>query len=326
MHGQQPRRKPLRFKPGTAEPVDDEPSVLYDDIGADALTKKLDGLAEVRMPGEAEEPILAASVRAVMLEWMTEIRAKEELAAAKVPARHTALLFGLPGCGKTTLAHHLAARLGMPLVIAEMGAIASSYMNGTGNNLHKLFEIVRAHEEPVVMLLDEIDGVGGKRLDSGQTADRSINHAINVLLTQIEKFDGLLLAATNREDSLDPALWRRFAMQISVDLPGPDEAFAILKRYSLPFDFSEDLIEALVKLTRGAAPSLLRQLMEGIKRSLILGSRLKRPIDDPVAVIGAIIKSVAPHPDYEAPPLWAKPDHIKHLKGMPWPPTMGAKP
>jgi hypothetical protein len=322
MHGL-PRRKPLRFKPGTAEPIEDDD--LGSEIAAEQLVEKLGGLAEVRMPGEAEEPILAPSVRAVMLEWMTEIRAKDELAAAKVPARHTALLYGLPGCGKTTLAHHLAARLGMPLVVAEMGAIASEFMNKTGNNLFALFEIVRAHDEPVVMFLDEIDGVGATRLNTGQTAERSVNHAINILLTQIEKFDGLLLAATNRQDALDPALWRRFAMQISVDLPGPDEAFAILKRYSLPFDFSEDLIEALVKLTRGAAPSLLRQLMEGIKRSLILGPRLKRPTDDPVALIGAIIKSVAPHPDYEPPPLWAKPDHIKHLKGMPWPPTMGAK-
>jgi hypothetical protein len=110
-------------------------------------------------------------------------------------------------------------------------------------------------------------------------------------------------------------------MQISIDLPGPDEAFAILKRYSLPFQFDDAVIDALVKLTKGAPPSLLRQMMEGIKRSLILGPRLKRATDDPAALIAAVAAGVAPHPDYNPPPpLWRDKNFAQHLTRLPWPP------
>jgi SpoVK/Ycf46/Vps4 family AAA+-type ATPase len=320
MHGT-PRRR-LKFKPGTAE-LADEPDVIGNEIAADSLAQALGSFAEIRMPSEAEEPILAPRVRAVMLEWMTEIRAKEELAKAKVPLRHTALFFGPPGTGKTTLAHHLAARLGMPLVIAEAAAIETKWMGETAGNLLKFFDAIRRHEEPVVVLLDEIDALGGKRVEADRASGVDVNRTLTTLLAQVEKFDGLLIAATNRQDALDPALWRRFGMQISVDLPGQEEAFAILKRYSLPFQFHDDVLDMLTALTSGAPPSLLRQLMEGIKRSLILGPRLKRPIDDAIKLVEMVASSIAPHPDYDpAPPLWSKRGNVKHLAGLPWPPVM----
>jgi SpoVK/Ycf46/Vps4 family AAA+-type ATPase len=302
-----------KFKPGTAE--------LEEEVSRETLAEKLGNLAEVRMPTEAEEPILGPRVRSALLEWMTEIRAKEDLRAVGVKPRTTALLYGLPGCGKTTMAHHVAARLGMPLVIMEAAAVVEKWVGATSGNVLRFFTTIRQHEDPVVVLLDEIDSIGSRRVDADRAAGIDANQTINSLLTQIEKFDGLLLAATNRHDTLDPALWRRFGLQMSVDLPGEDEAFAILKRYSLPFDFHDDVIDTLVALTRGAAPSLLRQLMEGIKRSIVLGPRLKREIDDPVALVATVAASVAPHPDYDPPPpLWADPRRAQHLAGKPWPP------
>jgi AAA+ superfamily predicted ATPase len=60
-----------------------------------------------------------------------------------------------------------------------------------------------------------------------------------VLLRRIEFYRGIGLAATNTKDALDPAMWRRFGLQISVDLPGENERFAILRKYALPFDFDD---------------------------------------------------------------------------------------
>ena len=75
-----------------------------------------------------------------------------------------------------------------------------------------------------------------------------------MLLRRIERFDGIALAATNRQDFLDSALWRRFDMQISVDLPGADERFAIIRRYAAPYEPSDDDVDLLVDLTTGASP------------------------------------------------------------------------
>jgi len=113
------------------------------------------------------------------------------------------------------------------------------------------------------------------------------------------------LAATNRQDFLDPALWRRFDMQISIDLPSADERFAIIKRYAAPFDPPDEDVDILVGLTSGASPALLRALMEGVKRTLIVGPKTGREVNDAAVVFATVVADVAPAPEYEPPPLWA---------------------
>jgi SpoVK/Ycf46/Vps4 family AAA+-type ATPase len=143
-----------------------------------------------------------------------------------------------------------------------------------------------------------------------------------VLLTKIEAFDGMLIAASNRQDDIDPALWRRFGLHIDVALPGNDERFAILKRYGEPYQIEDKIVDLLAAMTRGAPPSLLRQVMEGLKRALVLGSRLNLPIDDLPALVRHVVKGLAPHASYEKPPLWNTPAVADRLKGLAWPPTL----
>lgn len=195
----------------------------------------LEKFADVLMPQEAEEPILAPGPRAALFEWMTEIHLAGELAAAGLKPRRTALLYGPPGCGKTTWAHHFAARLGLPLACVRSESLIHSYLGSTGQNIGQLFDAMSKTEGRVVIFFDEVDALGARRMnDQGASVERA--NSLNVLLRRIERFDGIALAATNRHDFLDSALWRRFDMQISVDLPTEDERFAIIKRYAAPFE------------------------------------------------------------------------------------------
>lgn len=304
------------------QPDDNSPEA----VGA-RIAKELGSLVDIRLPEACEEPILAESVRRAVIEWMAEINMASELKAVGLVPRYTSLLFGPPGCGKTTLAHHFAARLGMPLVIARGELIVDKWLGSTGQNIGRLFNGLRKEEGKVVAFFDEMDSVATTRGSGQSSAGKEQNAIVAALLTNIEAFQGIFFAATNRQDSLDPAIWRRFGMQLEVALPGFDERFAILKRYGMPFEFDDDFLDEMALQTDTAAPSLLRQVMEGIKRTLVIGPRLKRAVDDPVVMLKAILAHTKPHPDYSTPPLWASTKAIGEFakfKGAAWPPARAA--
>lgn len=272
---------------------------------------------------EAEQPILAAPVRAAIYEWLIEIRARDELAAAKCSPRRSALLYGPPGTGKTTLAHHLAARLGVPLIAVRSEALVDKYLGSTGRNIADLFANLDLIGDRAVVLFDEIDALGSKRQDTGSSAGKEQNAFLTTLLTRVEGFAGFMLAATNRKDSIDSALWRRFGMQIDVALPAYAERYAICARYIDPFAFEESALAMIAEAAEGASPSLLRQLMEGVKRALILAPRLKRDASNSAAVLWQVVRQVAPPPEFEPPPLWSMDEtrFAKALGAMAWPPV-----
>lgn len=290
--------------------------------GADDAWGVIENYSEILRPKDADEPILGGSVRGAIFEWLTEIRSREELEAMKIKPRYSALLYGPPGCGKTTLAHHLAARLDLPLICVGAEHLVSSFLGATGQNIAKVFQALEHLADKSIVLFDEIDSIGAKRSGEQSGANTERNSFLTVLLTRMEAFQGIFMAATNRDDTLDPALWRRFGMQIDVALPGDDERYAILARYLDPYEINEPSLALLTDVTQGASPSLLRQLMEGIKRAIVLGPKLKRDIEKPVPVIKQVIASIAPPPGMPAPHLWRVKTAINELKDLQWPPTL----
>ncbi|MBM3266669.1 MAG: AAA family ATPase [Candidatus Sericytochromatia bacterium] len=130
-----------------------------------------------------------------------------------------AVLFtGGPGTGKTLTAEAIAAELGRGLLLTSMSVVLSKFVGDTEKHLESLFE--RAQAEGAVLFVDEADSLLAER-GSGR-ASRHDDSAVNVLLTQMEHFDGLLILATNRPEVLDHALGRRLAY--SVRFPFPDAA------------------------------------------------------------------------------------------------------
>jgi SpoVK/Ycf46/Vps4 family AAA+-type ATPase len=271
------------------------------------LAGELGNLAEVRAPDSCDPPILAPAVRSWLFGWLTEIHAAEDLATVGLKPRKTAVLHGPPGCGKTTLAHHLAARLCIPMVIVGPETLISSAHGASEGNVAQLFRVLDRSEVPCLLFMDELEAMGAKRIgtDSGGGAARANDNTLTVLLRKVEEFRGYLIGATNRPEDLDPALWRRFHMQREISLPGDDERFAILARYGGPFVWPEAVLDELVDVTDGASPALLRGLMEGVKRAAVLAPRLNRPIGTFASVVAAVTASVQPPPGAEPPLLWA---------------------
>lgn len=274
-----------------------------DDVQALMAVPEIRRFAQIFRPKDSEPPILSPAVRESVRQWMIEVGAEADLAAVGLKPRRTALLSGPPGCGKTTLAHHIAARLGLPLVLIDMGALIGQYAGETGKNLHALFSAVEQQADRMVLLLDEFDAIAEKRGGGGKSADREKNAIVIHLLQYIDRFPGMLIAATNRADSIDPAIWRRFGMHLEIAEPDDECRFAILARYLAPMAMADEALDVLVEVTAGASPALLRQLMEGIKRDLVLAPRLGRTTTAG-EVLGRVLASVQPHADATIPPLW----------------------
>jgi ATP-dependent 26S proteasome regulatory subunit len=285
------------------------------------LERDFGGNGQIVMPGEAQAPILTSPVRGALHQWLFEMNAIEELSAVGLKPRSRCLLSGPPGCGKTTLAHHIAARLGIPMLVVQSHEIISKWLGATGENVGKLFRNARRARTGLALFFDEFDALAKKRDDlGGQGADNERANTTIALLQEFDRYDGLLFAATNVTGSIDPAIWRRFQMQIEIGFPGPAERFAIIKMYVAPFKVPDETIEALATALDGASPALIREACESAKRSLVLGPRMSLSTDLP-AIMDRFASSSSAAEGMPVPRLWSDPrGSLNRLRNVPWPP------
>lgn len=281
------------------------------------MNKNAESFGRVVYPDEASEPILSPGTRSAILNWLEEIWAEDELEAVGIEPRRKAIFYGQPGGGKTTLAHHLAARLGLPMLIVDSDRIISKYVGDTEKNIGNLFRAAAA-SGPYVLFLDELDTIGGKRIDASQAAGLAHNAGVNVLLQYLERHKGLLIAATNRTDALDTALWRRFQLQIELGEPGQEERERIIERYLSPYTVDPASVTSLARDLGGASPALIREFCEGMKRQMIIGPKVGLKMEW-VAVLNRLVSAIAPHPELTQPVLWADPSRARVSREFIWP-------
>ena len=170
--------------------------------------------------------------------------AKYKEIGAKMPKG--ALLVGPPGTGKTLLAKAVAGEAGVPFFSISGSEFVEMFVGRGAAKVRDLFKQAR-EKAPCIVFIDEIDTIGKKRDGAGMNGNDEREQTLNQLLAEMDGFDGskgvVLLAATNRPDSLDPALTRpgRFDRRIPVELPDLAGREAILKLHAKDIKCSNNI-------------------------------------------------------------------------------------
>jgi len=133
----------------------------------------------------------------------------------------TALFAGDPGTGKTLAAEVIAAEIGLDLMVVDLSLLVSKWIGETEKNLDAVFtEAGRSH---CVLFFDEADTLYGRRGEISRGADRYANLEVGYLLQRLDRYEGLVVLATNLRDQLDEAFTRRFQHLVHFPNPGPAE-------------------------------------------------------------------------------------------------------
>jgi 26S proteasome regulatory subunit T4 len=167
------------------------------------------------------------------------------------------LLYGPPGTGKTLLARALANNIEASFLKVVASAIVDKYIGESARIIREMFGYAREHE-PCVIFMDEVDAIGGRRFSQGTSADREIQRTLMELLNQLDGFEDLgkvkMVMATNRPDTLDPALLRPGRLDRKIEIPLPNEAsrIGIIKIHAAKIaKLGEIDYHSVVKLTDG---------------------------------------------------------------------------
>jgi SpoVK/Ycf46/Vps4 family AAA+-type ATPase len=207
---------------------------------------------------------------ATVEEFLRYVRCADKLLAHGVGISPSLLIYGPPGCGKTELARNISAQLSLPLLTARTDSLISSYLGSTAKNLRSLFEHSMAR--PCVLFLDEFDAVGKLRDDRYELGE--LKRVVVSLLQNIDAMDNktVLIAATNHEHLLDPAIWRRFGYKIRLDYPDKKIREKIFLKYLNKFSKTTD-IKTVISASKDLSGSDIKQLCEKAIREAVLEGR-----------------------------------------------------
>ena len=177
------------------------------------------------------------------------------------------LLVGPPGTGKTLLAKAVAGEAGVPFFSISGSEFVEMFVGMGANKVRDLFK--QANEKaPCIVFIDEIDTIGKKRDGSGMGGNDEREQTLNQLLTEMDGFEGskgvVILAATNRPETLDPALLRpgRFDRRVPVELPDLRGREAILKVHAAKVKLGEDVdFNAVARAASGASGAELANMV-----------------------------------------------------------------
>jgi len=182
------------------------------------------------------------------------------------------LIYGPPGTGKSRLARHIARELGLDLYIARLDGLISSFLGSTSKNIRALFDF--AAKTPCVLFLDEFDAIAKLRGDTQELGE--LKRVVNSFIQNLDTLgpQSIVLAATNHEELLDSAVWRRFGYRLQLGFPTPDLRRQMWGHFLSPLTFGERDVDLLVDLSEGFSGSDIHEVCRRLHRRRLTAQRV----------------------------------------------------
>jgi hypothetical protein len=223
-------------------------------------------LAQIIFPHQIAEsgPLfsdhVSYAVRGLLDEW-THL---EAFKAIDVHPAKTCLIYGAPGTGKTRLAMWMAKQLDLPVVVARLDSLVSSFLGTSSRNIGSLFSFANRYR--CLLLLDEFDALAKLRDDPQEIGE--IKRIVNALLQNLDgrQPTGFTIGITNHPQLLDSAVWRRFEIQL--EIPNPDIRLRLeMARYFMtPTAVPESYLKLFAWFTDGVTGAELEAIIRSYKK------------------------------------------------------------
>ena len=246
---------------------------------AKVYVKSSDGIsfADVEGVDEAEESL------AEIVDYLHDPSKYKEIGATMPKG---VLLVGPPGTGKTMLAKAVAGEANVPFFSMSGSEFVEMFVGMGASKVRDLFKQAK-EKAPCIVFIDEIDAIGQKRSGGQYGGNDEREQTLNQLLTEMDGFEGntgvIILAATNRPESLDPALTRpgRFDRRVPVELPDLLGREAILKVHAKKIKIAEDVdFNKIARMASGASGAELANIVnEAALRAVRDGRRFATQAD-----------------------------------------------
>jgi SpoVK/Ycf46/Vps4 family AAA+-type ATPase len=215
--------------------------------------------------------VLGVETRERVQQMLLENRSRAKLASFNVAPKRRLLFHGPPGCGKTFAAAVIAGEMGLPLMTVRIDGLFSRFLGATANHLKAIF--AEMPRRPGVYLFDEFDALAKARADAQDVGEARRILTAYLQLMDADKSHSILIAATNHVDLLDKAVFRRFDLRLTFDLPNTAQVADLVRLRLAAFDLTPRSLAQVSSTSEGMSFADVAHACDEAIRIMVLDDR-----------------------------------------------------
>lgn len=207
-----------------------------------------------------------------IVDFIESLKYRKEFNNLGLEIKSSLLLYGPPGCGKTTAAKYISQKTKLPLITARLDTMISSLLGSTSKNIRRIFDFTKS--KPCILFLDEFDAIAKARDDQHELGE--LKRVVNSLLQNVDEFtkENILIAATNHQSLLDNAIWRRFNSIIEIPIPDEESNYRLILSFvkGINNDFTNDekKISSFSKLLLNRSAADIKNIIQNAISKMII--------------------------------------------------------